>query len=138
MTCPDLTALAKVATGSADLAVLRHLESCETCRQDLEILKVAPSAVYPDAEVPAYLNARVMRSIAEKESRARRKAGPLDLTVSGIIVAAGACFTYVATSGGITPVVPYAVTYSAICGALAAWYHKRQADREMMGAGVVG
>lgn len=138
MSCPDLTALTKVATGAADSGVLRHLESCDTCRQDLEILKVAPSAVYPDARVPAQLNARVMRRIAEREARVRRKAGSLDLAVSGILVAAGSCFAYVATSGGIAPVVPYAVTYSVICGALAAWYHKRRADREMMAGGVVG
>lgn len=131
MSCPELTSLAKVADGRADPALSRHLEECTACRRDLEIAEAVRKLLYPDTQVPARLNARVMARVRDRAARLMARAGPLDLAISAILAGAGAYAAIVAANGGgfLTPNVP-AVVFGVIGAVVGAWYHRWRSDRE--------
>ena len=76
MNCPELTSLTKAAANSADPALSRHLQECAVCRRDLEIAVAVSEFLYPDTEVPAHLNARVMARVRARAARLMERAGP--------------------------------------------------------------
>ena len=131
MTCPELTSLTRVAGGSADPALSRHLQECAACRRDLEIAGAVRELLYPDTEVPVRLNARVMARVRARATRMMERAGPLDLFVSAILAAAGAYAAFVAAGGGglLAPNLP-AVVLAVIGAVVGAWYHRWRSNRE--------
>ena len=131
MSCPDLTSLGRVAAGNTDPALLRHLRQCATCRRDLEIAEGVRRVLYPDTVVPARLNARVMARVRARTARLMRRAGPLDLLITGILAGAGAYAAVVAAAGeGFLASNPFAVVFGVIGGVIVAWYHRWRSDRE--------
>ena len=130
MNCPSLESLSKLAAGDASPTVSRHIRRCAACRKDLEIVRNARSALYPEVTVPAHLNARVMLLVGGQVARSRRPAGPLDLLVSGMLVALASGVAFVIGHGWDTAAIPVGIAYSIIGGFLGFWYHKRRSDRE--------
>ena len=130
MNCPSLESLSKSAAGDASPTVSRHIRRCTTCRRDLEIVRSARSALYPEVTVPAHLNARVMLLVGGRMVRSRRPAGPIDLLVSGMLVALASGVAFVIGHGWDTAAIPIGIAYSIIGGFLGFWYHKRLSDRE--------
>ena len=131
MNCPELTSLAKVAAGIGDPALSRHLQECAACRRDLEIAGAVRELLYPDTEVPARLNARVMARVRARAARLMGRAGPLDLFISAILAGAGAYAAFVAAGGGgfLAPNL-HAVVFGVIGAVVGAWYHRWRSDRE--------
>lgn len=131
MSCPELTSLTKVAGRSADPAVSRHLEECATCQRDLEIAEAVRELLYPDTQVPARLNARVMARVRDRAARLMARAGPLDLVISAILAGAGAYAAFVATDGRglLAPNLP-AVVLGMIGAVVGVWYHRWRVDME--------
>lgn len=115
MKCEDVR---KLLVGYADRAlaeteagqVRQHLDSCESCRQELELLR-ADAALLRDEvrpEVPAYIAARVMARIRER-SGARRARPGLSLVfarVGFVVVAAVGLWLGVALGRGIVGTSP--------------------------------
>lgn len=130
MSCPELTSLTRAAGGNADSALLRHLQECDVCRRDLEIAGAVRRILYPDTRVPAGLNARVMARVRARAATLMRRAGPLDLLVSAILVGAAAYAAFVAAGGGGLTANPHAIAFGVIGGVVGAWYHRWRSDRE--------
>jgi len=53
MSCPDLSALARVGTPHADPAVREHLRTCDSCRLDWRILWGTRYLLDPDINTSA-------------------------------------------------------------------------------------
>ncbi|MCY4572775.1 MAG: hypothetical protein OXF01_08225 [Gemmatimonadetes bacterium] len=131
MSCPDLTSLGRVAADNTDPALLRHLQQCATCRRDLEMAEAVRRVLYPDIMVPTRLNARVMERVRARAARLKRRAGPPDLLITGILAGAGSYAAVVATAGeGFLASNPHAVVFGVIGGVIVAWYHRWRSDRE--------
>ena len=131
MNCPELTSLTKAAANSADPALSRHLQECAVCRRDLEIAVAVSEFLYPDTEVPAHLNARVMARVRARAARLMERAGPLDLFFSAILAGAGAYAASVAAGGGglLMPNLPAGI-FAVIGAVVGTWYHRWRSDRE--------
>ncbi len=136
MNCPELTSLTKVAGDSADPALSRHLLECAACRRDLEIAEAVRELLYPDAEVPARLNARVMARVRTQAAKLMGRASALDLCISGILGGAGAYAAFVAAGGGgfLGPNLAGGI-FAAIGAVVGAWFHRWRSDRERTRAG---
>lgn len=135
MKCPSLESLSRLAAGDSIPKVSRHLRRCATCRRDLEIVQHARTALYPETRVPAHLNARVMLLVGGSVARSRRPAGPLDLLISGVLVALASGVAFAIGYGWDLSAMPIGIAYSFIGGLFGYWYHKRQSDRERLDQG---
>lgn len=131
MNCPELTSMTKDAGGSVDTALSRHLQECAACRRDLEIAETVRALLYPDTQVPARLNERVMARVRAQTARLMVRARPLDLFLSAILFGTGAYAAFMATGGGglFAPSLP-AVVLGTISAVVGAWYHRWQSARE--------
>ncbi len=131
MNCPELTSLTKVAGDSAEPELSRHLQECAACRRDLEIASAVRELLYPDAEVPARLNARVMARVRTRAERLMGRASALDLFVSAILGGAGAYAAFVAAGGGgfLAPSLAGGI-FTATGAVVGAWYHRWRSGRE--------
>ncbi|MYI65173.1 MAG: hypothetical protein F4107_04415 [Gemmatimonadetes bacterium] len=123
--------MTRVAGDSADPALSRHLRECAVCRKDLKIAAAVREFLYPDAEVPARLNARVMARVRAQAARLMGRASALDLVVSAILGSAGAYAAFVAADGGgfLAPNLAGGI-FTAIGAVVGAWYHRWRSGRE--------
>jgi anti-sigma factor RsiW len=119
MKCEDVS---KLLVGYADRAlagteagqVREHLDSCDSCRQELELLRADAALLRGEArpEVPAYITTRVMARIRER-SGARRAGFGLNFVfgrIGLVLVAAVGLWLGTALGRGIVGTSPDTVT----------------------------
>ena len=129
MSCPESSEWTGAVGENPDPAMLRHLRECDTCRRDWEIARGVRELLYPDEEVPAPLNDRVMAAVRDRMDRFLRAASPLDLAISAALVAF-AGYASIAIPGGVWTPNRYSVTFALICAVAGAGYHKWRSNRE--------
>ena len=115
MKCEDvrelLVAYADRALAEAEAGRMReHLDSCESCRHELELLRADAALLRGEArpEVPAYITVRVMARIRER-SGARRAGSGLNLVFARmgfVVVAAVGLWLGVGLGRGIVGTSP--------------------------------
>ena len=132
MSCPDLSALARVGTMEADPEVVEHLKKCDSCLLDWQIQLGTRYLSDPqiDATASVDLDQRIIARATAITRHSERLPGWRHLAVAGLL-AASAAFAFVWTSmhgGGVTVPVTDAALY-AFAGAVATVLYLRRLDQ---------
>ena len=131
MSCPDLSALARVGTKESDPEVVEHLKKCDSCLLDWQIQMGTRYLSDPqiDATTAVELDERIIARATAITRHSERLPGWRHLAVAGLL-AAFAAFAFVGMSmdGGGTATVTDAVLYS-LAGALATVLYLRRLDK---------
>ena len=131
MSCPDLSALARVGTTEADPEVVKHLKECDSCLLDWQIQLGTRYLSDPeiDATASVDLDERIIARATAIARHSERLPGWRHLVVAGLL-AASAAFAFVWTSmdrGGTAPVTVAALY--ALAGAVATVLYLRRLDQ---------
>lgn len=132
MSCPELSALARVGTAEADPEVVEHLRKCDSCVLDWQIQLGTRYLSDPqvDATASVDVDERIIARATAIIRHSERLPGWRHLAVAGLL-AASAAFAFVWTSmgGGVAAPVTDAALY-ALVGAVATVLYLRRRDRE--------
>lgn len=132
MSCPELSALARVGTAEADPDVVEHLKNCDSCLLDWQIQFGTRYLSDPqiDATASVDLDERIIARATAITRHSERLPGWRHLAVAGLL-AALAAFVFVWTSmgGGVAASVTDVALY-ALAGAVATVLYLRRRDRE--------
>lgn len=131
MSCPDLSALARVGMTEADPEVLEHLKKCDSCLLDWQIQMGTRylSDAQIDTTASADLDQRIIARAMAIARHSERLPGWRHLALAGLLVAAAAfAFVSMSMAGGGTAPVTGAALY-AIAGAVATVLYLRRLDR---------
>ena len=131
MSCPELSALARVGTAEADPEVVEHLRNCDSCLLDWQIQLGTRYLSDPeiDATASVDLDQRIIARATAITRYSERLPGWRHLAVAGLL-AASAAFAFVWTSmgGGVAAPVTDAALY-ALAGAVATVLYLRRLDQ---------
>ena len=128
MSCPDLSALARVGTTEADPEVVEHLKECDSCLLDWQIQLGTRYLADPriDATASADLDERIIARATAITRYSERIPGWRHLAVAGLL-AALATFGWISVNGGAAASVTNAVVY-ALAGAVVTVLYLRRSD----------
>ena len=87
MSCPDVDRLIQYLTGGSmsDVDLEVHIEGCETCQQEVFLIRELVGSLSPEMEVPESLVQRTLMTFAEPERVPAKNRTPIPQ-----LVAAGA------------------------------------------------
>ncbi len=87
MTCPEIDRIIDLAlSGEAPQEVQAHLESCQSCWEEVALIREIPAAFRPGIEVPDYLVKKTLAAITGPTlSPSRPRRVPLHGAVSGLL-----------------------------------------------------
>lgn len=133
MSCPDLSALARVGTRRADPSVVEHLRTCDSCWMDWQIQQGARLFHHSSEDRHGVLhpNASVMAEIsfAEQLVDDAPPAAWNYLAVSGLLIAAAALTFFLTPMNSMDGIpIGHAIAYAAasgIAGAVYCWRRDR-------------
>ena len=131
MSCPDLSALARVGTAEADPEVVEHLKECESCLLDWQIQLGTRYLADPriDATEFADPDKRIIARATAITRYSERLPGWRHLAVAGLLAALAAfTFVWVSVNGGAAARVTDAVVY-ALAGAVVTVFYLWRFDR---------
>lgn len=131
MSCPDLSALARVGTTEADPEVVDHLKQCDSCLLDWQIQLGTRYLSDPqiDATAPVGLDERIIARATAITRDSERLPGWTHLAVAGLLAATAAfAFAWTSMAGGSTAPVSDAGLY-ALAGAVATVLYLRWLDQ---------
>ena len=131
MSCPDLSALARVGTPHADPAVVEHLGTCDSCRLDWQIQQGTRYLLDPDIKTSASagLDERIIARATAIMRHFEQLPGWRHLFGSGllVVVAAVAVTWWAPVNAGV--MVPITrVGLFALVGAVAVALYLRRID----------
>ena len=132
MSCPNLSALARVGTTEADPEVVDHLKKCDSCLLDWQIQLGTRYLSDPqiDATAPVDLDERIIARATAIKSRPERLPGWRHQAVAGLLAASAAfAFAWVSMDGGVMAPVTDTALY-ALAGAVATVLYLRRRDRK--------
>ena len=130
MSCPELSALARVGTAEADPEVVGHLKKCDSCLLDWQIQLGTRYLSDPriDATASADLDERIIARATAIARHSERLPGWRQLAVAGLLAAAAAiAFVWMSMAGGGTAPVTDAALY-ALAGAVGTVLYLRRLD----------
>lgn len=137
MSCPDLSALARVGTTEADPEVVEHLKECDSCLLDWQIQLGTRYLSDPeiDATASVDLDQRIISRATAIARHSERLPGWRHLAVAGLLAASAAfAFARMSVGGGVMAPVTHAALY-ALAGAVATVFFLRRLDqRECSGS----
>ena len=131
MSCPDLSALARVGTTEADPEVVEHLKECDSCLLDWQIQLGTRYLSDPriDRKASVDLDERIIARATAITRHSERLPGWRHLAVAGLLAASAAfAFLSISMGGGVTSPVTDAALY-ALAGAVATVLYLRQLDQ---------
>ena len=131
MSCPDLSALARVGTTEADPEVVEHLKKCDSCLLDWQIQLGTRYLSDPqiDATASVDLDQRIIARATAITRHSDRLPGWRHLAVAGLLAASAAfAFLWTSMDGGVTAPVTDAALY-ALAGAVATVLYLRRLDQ---------
>ncbi len=131
MSCPDLSALARVGTTEADPEVVEHLKKCDSCRLDWQIQLGTRYLSDPQIDTTAAvdLDKRIIARATAIARHSERLPGWRHLALAGLLAAAAAfAFLWMSIAGGGTAPVTGAALY-ALAGAVATVLYLRRLDQ---------
>lgn len=135
MNCPSLTDLARVGTPRADLAVVEHVQTCESCRLDWEIQLTTRYMLETDSDEAGDLRDVNERVMARITAIARQSDGPTrwsELVLSGLLVAVAVAAFLMTSTDTAVPIQVDHVALLAVGGgigyALWCWKKDEEAD----------
>ena len=132
MSCPDLSALARVGTTEADPEVVAHLKKCDSCLLDWQIQLGTRYLSDPqiDARESVDLDQRIIARATAIMRHSERLPGWRYVAVTGTLAASAAfAFVWASMDGGVTAPVTDAALY-ALAGAFATIVYLRRLDRK--------
>ena len=131
MSCPDLSALARVGTPHADPAVVEHLGTCDSCRLDWQIQQGTRYLLDPEIKTSASagLDERIIARATAILRHSEQLPGWGHLAGSGLLVAlaAVAVMWWAPVNAGVMVPVTH-VGLFALVGAVAAVLYLRRID----------
>ena len=131
MSCPDLSALARVGTPHADPAVVEHLGTCDSCRLDWQIQQGTRYLLDPEIKTSASagLDERIIARATAIMRHSERRPGWGHLFGSGLLVAlaAVAVTRWAPVNAGVDLPVTHVALF-ALVGAVAAVLYLRRTD----------
>jgi hypothetical protein len=131
MSCPDLSALARVGTTEGEPEVVEHLKKCDSCLLDWQIQLGTRYLSDPqiDATAAVDLDERIIARATAITRHSERLPGWRHLAVAGLLAAAAAfAFVWTSMGGGGTAPVTDVVLY-AMAGAVATVLYLRRLDQ---------
>ena len=131
MSCPDLSALARVGTTEADPEVVEHLKECDSCLLDWQIQLGTRYLSDPriDRKASVDLDERIIARATAITRHSERLPGWRHLAVAGLLAASAAfAFLSISMGGGVTSPVTDAALY-ALAGAVATVLYLRRLDQ---------
>jgi len=131
MSCPELSALARVGTTEADPEVADHLKKCDSCLLDWQIQLGTRYLSDPqiDATASVDLDERIIARATAIIRHSERLPGWRHLAVAGLLAASAAfACVWMSMDGGVTTPVTGAALY-AIAGAVATVLYLRRIDQ---------
>lgn len=131
MSCPDLSALARVGTTEADPEVVEHLKECDSCLLDWQIQLGTRYLSDPriDRKASVDLDERIIARATAITRHSERLPGWRHLAVAGLLAASAAfAFLSISMGGGVTSSVTDAALY-ALAGAVATVLYLRRLDQ---------
>ena len=137
MSCPDLSALARVGTPRADPAVAEHLRTCDSCRLDWQIQQGTRYLLDPDIKTSASagLNERIIARATAIMRHSERRPGWRHLFGSGLLVAlaAVAVTQWAPVNAGVDLPVTHVALFALVGAVAAVLYLMRMDETEYSG-----
>ena len=131
MSCPELSALARVGTAEADPEVVEHLRKCDSCLLDWQIQLGTRYLSDPqiDATASVDMDERIIARATAITRHSERLPSWRHLAVAGLLAASAAfAFMWTSMDGGGTAPVTDAALY-ALAGAVVTVLYLRRLDQ---------
>ena len=134
MTCPDIDRLVDLKDGmELERELQEHLRKCDSCRDDLQVLRELEQAFAPDIEVPNHLSERVLEAMTapERAPASGNDVRAIDLWIATALGASTVLSAILAT-GGLGPgaTTLELALFTTAGGAVTVWAQMRARRRD--------